>query len=219
MSGGSAQSSQRSAQALPRRRAPDGTRRTGASISLSLQMAIAEATEGSTHLGTVFTRHPSFCHHARKTAFPGEKIPVSHNPEPLIAGSVMRQQGGLGGPISRVLSPPRGEGGDHSSGPAVAGRLKQPTRSASEGNSRTNCPAQRPDAAAWPCTRWGLPCLTCHQASGALLPHLFTLACGRNPSAVCFLWHFPVPARHQAGRWVLPTTVSIPCSDFPPAKR
>ena len=27
------------------------------------------------------------------------------------------------------------------------------------------------------CTRWGLPSHACHQARGALLPHLFTLAC------------------------------------------
>jgi len=29
--------------------------------------------------------------------------------------------------------------------------------------------------------------------AGALLPHRFTLTCGRfpSPSAVCFLWHFP----------------------------
>ena len=201
MSGGSAQSSQRSAQALPRRRAPDGTRRTGASISLSLQMAIAEATEGDTHLGTVFTRHPSFCHHARKTDFPGEKIPVSHNPEPLIAGSVMRQQGGLGGPISRVLSPPRGEGGDHSSGPAVTDRLERPTHRSNEAG-RLVAPRGRPCLfglspggvyLARPVTGTG----------GGLLPHRFTLACARRPSAVCSLWHFPWPR----GRWALPTTL------------
>ncbi len=28
----------------------------------------------------------------------------------------------------------------------------------------------------WPCTRWGLPCLRARAWSGALLPHLFTLA-------------------------------------------
>ena len=30
-------------------------------------------------------------------------------------------------------------------------------------------------AAAWPCTRWGLPCRPAHARRGALLPHLFTL--------------------------------------------
>src|SRR5688500_6527483 len=28
----------------------------------------------------------------------------------------------------------------------------------------------------WPCTRWGFPCLVACASSGALLPHLFTLA-------------------------------------------
>ena len=29
----------------------------------------------------------------------------------------------------------------------------------------------------WPCTTRGFPCLACRQASGGLLPHLFTLTC------------------------------------------
>jgi len=27
----------------------------------------------------------------------------------------------------------------------------------------------------WSCSRWGLQCPNCHQSSGALLPHHFTL--------------------------------------------
>jgi len=29
----------------------------------------------------------------------------------------------------------------------------------------------------WSCTRWGLPCLACHQPSGELLPRHFNLTC------------------------------------------
>ena len=72
----------------------------------------------------------------------------------------------------------------------------------------------------WACWRWGLPCNDCRQPSGALLPHLFTLACepgraGLEPSAVCFLWHYP------SGRpgSVLPTTVPCPVRTFLPSRR
>jgi len=54
----------------------------------------------------------------------------------------------------------------------------------------------------WPCSRWGLPCRTCHQARGELLPRHFTLT-EAEAQAVCFLWHFPYPC----GRWPLATTV------------
>jgi len=40
----------------------------------------------------------------------------------------------------------------------------------------------------WSCSVWGLPCLAHCCASGALLPHLFTLT---SCEAVCFLWHWP----------------------------
>ncbi len=70
-------------------------------------------------------------------------------------------------PISRVLSrlwlP--SAGGDHSSRPSIAAWLKQPTRSLMRGSR----------SPVWSCFRWGLPCLVCHQTSGALLPHPFTL--------------------------------------------
>ena len=50
-----------------------------------------------------------------------------------------------------------------------------------------------PTRTACACTRWGFPCLVCHQTSGALLPHLFTLATRsrRSRSAVSSLWHCP----------------------------
>ena len=57
----------------------------------------------------------------------------------------------------------------------------------------------------WSCTGWGLPCHSCRQECGELLPRHFTLTgnpgfrpdlrsrLARDPSfpAVYFLWHFP----------------------------
>ena|GEM_PF-2493994 len=67
----------------------------------------------------------------------------------------------------------------------------------------------------WACWRWGLPCRSCHQPRGALLPHLFTLTGGSKPAwAVSFLWHYP------SGRpgLVLPTTVPCPVRTFLPRR-
>lgn len=60
------------------------------------------------------------------------------------------------------------------------------------------------------CSRWGLPCRSCCQSRGGLLPHPFTLAAA-EAAAVCFLWHFPWgrPRRPLAG------TVSPWSPDFP----
>ncbi len=105
--------------------------------------------------------------------------------------------------ISRILCPLY-KGGDHFSGPAVADRLKQPTRSSDEPG--------RFSLLIWPCTRWGLPCLDCRQPSGALLPHHFTLTCQAASgltSAVCFLWRCPAQGSRLPRGWALPTTV--PC--------
>ena len=43
----------------------------------------------------------------------------------------------------------------------------------------------------WSCFRRGLPCQTCYQICGALLPHPFSLTCAQGPSAVYSLLHFP----------------------------
>ena len=61
----------------------------------------------------------------------------------------------------------------------------------------------------WFCSRWGLPCHSCCQKCGALLPHPFTLACVIQ--AVCSLWHFP----WSLLRRVLPGTVFPWSPDFP----
>src|SRR6476660_8587105 len=47
--------------------------------------------------------------------------------------------------------------------------------------------------------------------AGALLPHRFTLACARRPSAVCSLWHFP--ADHPD--WPLASTLALWSPDLP----
>ena len=53
-----------------------------------------------------------------------------------------------------------------------------------------NSPESRPSTAPIrSCSRWGLPCRSCCQSRGGLLPHPFTLA--TETVAVCFLWHFP----------------------------
>ena len=60
----------------------------------------------------------------------------------------------------------------HLSGTVVADRLEQPTRgftvSGGIGAGRTSPPI-------WPCSDWGLPCRSCYQKRGGLLPHHFTL--------------------------------------------
>ena len=86
-------------------------------------------------------------------------------------------------PLSRVLCADRSQ--------AMAIHLGGPLPARS-GNLPGRRPGNRPYAfPIWFCSRWGLPCHPCYQGRGALLPHPFTLACGRSPSAVCFLWHFP----------------------------
>ena len=80
-------------------------------------------------------------------------------------------------------------GGGHLSSPAVADGIVRPTRRR----------AGRPLPPIRPCSGWGLPSLRrCHW-SGALLPHLFTLAARQRGGM--FLWHFPsgCPAPPLAG--------------------
>src|SRR5450759_1611850 len=81
--------------------------------------------------------------------------------------------------LSRVLFPRSlpCAGGGHSSGPPVAGRLKRPTRNL---ESARATPASFPAIPLRSCSRWGLPCPSCHQEGGVLLPHRFTLAWSRG---------------------------------------
>ena len=106
------------------------------------------------------------------------------------------------GPVSRILSAGklrcgRIRNGDHvpqdghSSGPHITVRLKRPTRrlithragtrpagSVSLLRLRSDPPNQRNSLPIWSCSVWGLPCPPHYWSGGALLPHLFTLACG-----------------------------------------
>ena len=83
----------------------------------------------------------------------------------------------------------------------------------------------------WSCSVWGLPCLTRCRASGALLPHLFTLtptrrkqaSCGmpdslakvRVAEAVSSLWHWPSLSLKAQIPDVIRHT-ALRSSDFPP---
>src|SRR5690606_30681243 len=78
-------------------------------------------------------------------------------------------------PISRVLYGPRRERrerGGHSSWTHVAMRLTQPTRTAGRKQPSRVSPRTVPIRF---CSRWGLPCRSCCQSRGGLLPHPFTL--------------------------------------------
>jgi len=86
-------------------------------------------------------------------------------------------------------------------------RLTQPTRAVGRKQPSKVSPRTAPIRF---CSRWGLPCRSCCQSRGGLLPHPFTLAAA-EAAAVCFLWHFPWgrPRRPLAG------TVSPWSPDFP----
>jgi hypothetical protein len=103
--------------------------------------------------------------------------------------------------------------GGHSSGTAVADRLKQPTRAADWKKSWRS--RERRAAPIRFCSWWGLPCRPRYRVRGALLPHPFTLTAGLSPEAVYFLWHCPwgCPRRTLSG-------TTLPWSpDFPPRAR
>ena len=100
-------------------------------------------------------------------------------------------------PVSRVLWNALRRPGSHSSGPAVACRLEQPTREQRE-------PRYRPPI--WSCSGWGLPCRFCCQKRGGLLPHRFTIAVLIAETWADYsLWHFPSP------RGVRPLTGILLC--------
>ena len=90
--------------------------------------------------------------------------------------------------------------GNHSSGTAVTGGLKRPTRE----SLRTRAPTANDGST----PLFGLApggvyrAAACYQPRGALLPHLFTLTPHRG--AVYFLWHFPWAHAPQALPGTLP---------------
>src|SRR5438045_1702254 len=65
----------------------------------------------------------------------------------------------------------------------------------------------------WSCSVWGLPCPAHYCASGALLPHLFTLT-SAVAKAVCSLLHFPSSGLEPAIPDVIRHT-ALWSSDFP----
>ena len=80
---------------------------------------------------------------------------------------------------------------NHSSSPAITGGIKRPTRVLSLHLPRRSLAAawrRRSDGPSyvrtpiWPCSVRGLACHRCCHRRGALLPHLFTLACTRGPA-------------------------------------
>ena len=85
--------------------------------------------------------------------------------------------------------------GDHSSGMCVAAHLARPTRTAMRKTPRA--------VPIWSCSRWGLPCRSCCQERGALLPHHFNLAAAFRAGRRC---HFcgAVPGVAPAGRYPAP---------------
>jgi hypothetical protein len=73
--------------------------------------------------------------------------------------------------VSRILFLVFRRGDDHSSSPVITGGIEQPTR-----RHRTGRPHRLP---IWPCSVRGFACHPRYHGRGALLPHLFTLACAR----------------------------------------
>lgn len=113
------------------------------------------------------------------------------------------KEGGLGyrsRPISRVLSLD-----SHSSRPAVADRLKQPTRIL--GEQRRGILFGLAADGVWPAT-------DCCQPHGALLPHHFTLTCAAlpQPSAVMLSVPLSVASRRPA----VSRHPALCSPDFPP---
>ena len=87
--------------------------------------------------------------------------------------------GGRGGSVSRVLS----------WSVIPLGWMSPPTScdlpAGSVGSTLAACAVRRP---IWSCSLGGLPCPSCYQSGGGLLPHPFTLACGprtHRRSALC----------------------------------
>ncbi len=135
-----------------------------------------------------------------------ESTPRGGTPQRRVRGSEDEGDENASRPISRVLygpCPQRQKRGGHSSWTHVAMRLTQPTRMTRLETAPKVALRAIPIRS---CSRLGLPCRSCCQARGGLLPHPFTLTSlepARRPVAevVCFLWHFPWgrPRRPLAG--------------------
>jgi hypothetical protein len=114
---------------------------------------------------------------------------------------------GSGGQRSIQLSYGRaiGRRNKPSSVPAEAGgiiSLGAPSPASSSSLPGTDSGAGRSSSPIWPCSGWGLPCRSCYQERGALLPHRFTLACaprGHRRSVLCCTFRrLATPGRYPA---------------------
>lgn len=113
--------------------------------------------------------------------------------------------------VCKPGSVPSEDGDDHSSGPSIAGRFSRPTRTPRAVNPASQKRVLGPrDVPIRSCSRRGLPCRSCYQARGGLLPHPFTLP-RVETQAVCFLWRSP---SGHPGR-ALPAAFSPWSPDFP----
>ena len=111
-----------------------------------------------------------------------------------------------------VRANPGARCGDHSSGPALAGRFSRPTRTPQANDGPTGL--RRRGIPIRSCSWRGLPCRRRRRQRGALLPHPFTLTPQRE--AVCFLWRYPWGRPRRA----LPAAMSSWSPDCPrPPKR
>ena len=113
------------------------------------------------------------------------------------------------GPVGRLAAP-----GGHLSWTHVAMRLERPTQPSNG--------ADHALGSIWPFSRRGLPCEACHQAPGALLPHLFTLAprvsgVGGVFSVALSLGLPPVGVTHRRVLWSPDFPPSAECGERPPA--
>ncbi len=129
-----------------------------------------------------------------------------------------------GWPVSRILSRQLPALDDHSSAPALADGIQLPTRaSRAEASLRRYRPAfaVRPAPREAPirhCSGRGLPCHSCYQDRGGLLPHRFTITlvapAATGIRAVSSLLRFPsgYPGRE------LPGALASWSPDFPRCK-
>ncbi len=86
-------------------------------------------------------------------------------------GQIINNLGGVFNVLDKEKEPAGKPGSvvdSHSSGTRVTACLERPTR-----EPHGPCDG----SPIWPCSGWGLPCHRCYHRRGALLPHLFTLAC------------------------------------------
>lgn len=141
------------------------------------------------------------------------KYPQGESPKRALATGARAPPIGVemrGWPISRILSKAVPLD-DHSSANRVATAVKLPTRAFGlkvpvEVSARPRAIGQTflRKAPIWHCSGWGLPCQSCCQACGGLLPHLFTITaydmrqtilCGAFPG-VAPAGRYPAPCLH-----------------------